>query len=108
MPPTRRRGRGGGAENARSMEGPRSLASQQTRRGHMGNLVSFFGCLFVLLIFVVPAIAQIAPRIGGGEGFTCAMGASGRAFCWGSNTSGQIGNGAGMANTSRVSTPVEM
>jgi alpha-tubulin suppressor-like RCC1 family protein len=38
------------------------------------------------------------PQIGGGEGFTCALGKSGRAFCWGSTTSRQMGTLLGPRN----------
>jgi alpha-tubulin suppressor-like RCC1 family protein len=76
----------------------------------MGNRWCLSVCLFVLLASTRTATGQITPQIAGGEGFTCALGASGRVFCWGNNTSGQIGNGAGMGSgaTSRVSMPVEM
>ena len=54
--------------------------------------------VFGLFVLAGSVHAQGTPRIGGGDEFTCALGPSGRAFCWGSNAAGQIGNGAGMAS----------
>src|SRR5262249_40432672 len=78
------------------------------RKGeHMSKLFSL--SLGLLSLFALMHFAAAQPRIGGGDQFTCALGASGRAFCWGDNTSGQIGDGAGTQSpNSRVSVPVEM
>src|SRR5712692_641176 len=65
--------------------------------------------LFGLLVLAHSVHAQGTPRIGGGDDFTCALGPSGRVFCWGSNATGQIGNGAGMASPVTFEPrPVEM
>lgn len=68
----------------------------------------------VLYVFVVLALLAVSiaanadPQIDGGEGYTCALGKSGRAFCWGTNTSGQTGSGLGMPAVSSVARPTEM
>lgn len=52
--------------------------------------------------------ASATPQIDGGEGYSCAVGDGGRAFCWGVNTSGQTGSGLGMPAQLSVSRPTEM
>src|SRR3954466_10350161 len=52
--------------------------------------------------------ATAAPQVDGGEGFSCALGSSGRAFCWGTNTSSQTGSGLGLPVLASVSRPTEM
>jgi alpha-tubulin suppressor-like RCC1 family protein len=69
---------------------------------------TFLGWLSVALSWTT--LASGAPvQVGGGEAFTCALGASGRAFCWGANFAGQVGNGAGMAaEVLQVNSPTEI
>jgi hypothetical protein len=43
----------------------------------------------------------------GGSGFTCAMSDDGRVFCWGDNTSGQLGLG-NVGNAVLLAAPVSL
>jgi alpha-tubulin suppressor-like RCC1 family protein len=65
-------------------------------------------CFLFLLALGLMSDARAAPQVDGGEGFTCALGSSGRAFCWGTNTSSQTGSGLGMPVQASVSRPTEM
>ncbi|MEO8017699.1 MAG: RCC1 domain-containing protein [Pseudomonadota bacterium] len=65
-------------------------------------------CFLVLLGLGLMRHATAAPQVDGGEGFTCALGSSGRAFCWGTNTSSQTGSGLGLPVLATVSRPTEM
>ena len=64
--------------------------------------------LIVLVLAICASEAQAAPQVGGGEGYTCAMGPNGRAFCWGINTSAQLGSGVGAPAQLSVGRPTEM
>ena len=64
--------------------------------------------LIVLGLAVCASEAQAASQVGGGEGYTCAMGPNGRAFCWGINTSAQMGSGVGAPAQLSVGRPTEM
>src|SRR5688572_8587683 len=64
--------------------------------------------LIVLVLAVCVSEAQAAPQVGGGESYTCAMGPNGRAFCWGINTSAQMGSGVGAPAQLSVGRPTEM
>ncbi len=66
------------------------------------------GSLILLGLAGLASDAIASPQIDGGEGYTCALGSSGRAFCWGVNTSGQTGSGLGLPFQSSVSRPTEM
>lgn len=50
----------------------------------------------------VPGLADIVD-ISAGENNTCAVDADGRAYCWGSDTHGQLGDGGGASGTPAVS-----
>jgi alpha-tubulin suppressor-like RCC1 family protein len=65
-------------------------------------------CLIVLVFAVCASETQAASQVGGGEGYTCAMGVNGRAFCWGLNTSAQMGSGVGAPAQLTVGRPTEM
>ena len=69
---------------------------------------SWYGFLVLTGLAGFAGNAIAAPQIDGGEGFSCALGSSGRAFCWGFNTSGQTGTGLGLPFQSSVSRPTEM
>ena len=74
-------------------------ASDPVRRGGSARALGIPSIvLFGLLVVAHTVHAQGTPGIGGGDDFTCALGPSGRVFCWGSNSAGQIGIGAGMAS----------
>src|SRR5262245_58626674 len=64
--------------------------------------------LIVLGLAVCASDAQAGSQVGGGEGYTCAMGPNGRAFCWGLNTSAQMGSGVGAPAQVTVARPTEM
>jgi len=64
--------------------------------------------LIVLVFAVCASETQAASQVGGGEGYTCAMGVNGRAFCWGLNTSAQMGSGVGAPAQLTVGRPTEM
>jgi alpha-tubulin suppressor-like RCC1 family protein len=85
-------------------------ASGPVRRGGSARALGIYSIvLFGLLVVAHTVHAQGTPRIGGGDAFTCALGPSGRVFCWGSNSAGQIGIGAGMASpVTFEARPVEM
>jgi alpha-tubulin suppressor-like RCC1 family protein len=62
---------------------------------------------FGLLVTVCNANAA-TNQVGGGADHTCVLAQSGRVYCWGDNSNGQIGNGAGMSNVLAESQPTEI
>ena len=63
--------------------------------------------ILISLALTIGAKAE-AQQIGVGFAHSCALGKSGRAFCWGGNAFAQIGDGAGIGTTEAVSRPTEM
>lgn len=52
-------------------------------------------CLsLVFVVASVPAYSQAVSEVSAGENHTCILNANGKAFCWGENSVGQLGNGS--------------
>ena len=66
------------------------------------------GLLVLGLLVAATELRAATPQIDGGEGYSCGLGASGRAFCWGTNTASQTGSGLGMPFQLFVSRPTEI
>ena len=73
---------------------------------HLGAIALIAGTLGALTLPVSSVQAGTAtPSIAGGGIYTCAVSAAGTVDCWGTNSEGQLGNGA-FVTTAGPSTPV--
>lgn len=54
----------------------------------------FSALSLVLIIASVPAYSETAIDISAGENHTCILESNGKAYCWGDNSVGQLGNGS--------------
>ena len=54
---------------------------------------TIFGKSYLLLVLVVASIPAYAETLSAGEDHTCILKSNGKAYCWGSNSVGQLGNG---------------
>lgn len=48
---------------------------------------------FLPLLLLLPLASSAAPTLAAGHHFTCALGGGGAVYCWGENSSGQLGDG---------------
>jgi alpha-tubulin suppressor-like RCC1 family protein len=76
-------------------------------RGQLGNGVALTADQGVPSPVQMPTGVVFA-SISAGFDHTCALAADGRAYCWGRDDFGQLGNGAGLSGDQRVPTPVVM
>lgn len=54
----------------------------------------------------VPNLAEAITTVTAGGSHTCALGATGNLFCWGSNRSGQLGDGTTISRTVPIQVPL--
>ena len=81
--------------------------ARRVARSILGGAVKRIWLILISLTLTIGASAE-AQQVGVGNAHSCALGKSGRAFCWGANAFAQIGDGAGIGVTEAVSRPTEM